>query len=239
MKNASKKPIIGIISKNITIEDFFGWSWQRISNDVRYAINKCGALAMGIMPQTTRKSFNLVDEHEDVLLSKQEKEDLVTFIKMCDGIVLQGGISSHNYEEFVAKYCFDNDIPLLGICAGYNNIFRGLGGTAEKLDGKSVLIHDRPDLTYAHGCKIVQDDSLFAKIVKEKEFFVNSVHTYVGCVLPKCLDVVALSDDGNAEVVEAKGKKFYIGVKYHPELLVDIDEKQNNIFKAFINACKK
>ena len=38
------KPIIGIISKNITIEEFFNWSWQRISNDVRYSVNKHGGL---------------------------------------------------------------------------------------------------------------------------------------------------------------------------------------------------
>lgn len=36
------KPIIGIVSKNITIEEFYNWSWQRISNDVRYSINKIG-----------------------------------------------------------------------------------------------------------------------------------------------------------------------------------------------------
>ena len=222
MKNAIKKPIIGIISKNITIEEFFGWSWQRISNDVRYAINKCGALAMGIMPQTTRKVFNQQDEHEDVLMTEEEKNDLVSFVKMCDGIVLQGGISSHNYEEFVARYCYENDIPLLGICAGYNNIIRGLGGKAEKIENK-----------------VVDESSLFAKIVKEKEFQVNSVHTYVGTVIPKTLSVVALSDDGQVEVVEAKDKRFFIGVKYHPELLVDIDEKQNNIFCEFIKACKK
>lgn len=237
VKNAIKKPIIGIISKNITIEEFFGWSWQRVSNDVRYAINKCGALAMGIMPQTTRKVFNQQDEHEDVLMTEEEKNDLVTFVKMCDGIVLQGGISSHNYEEFVALYCYENDIPLLGICAGYNNIIRGLGGKAEKIE--NIDVHDRPDLTYAHGCKVVDESSLFAKIVKEKEFQVNSVHTYVGTVIPKTLSVVVFSDDGQVEVVEAKNKRFFIGVKYHPELLVDIDEKQNNIFCEFIKACKK
>ena len=79
----------------------------------------------------------------------------------------------------------------------------------------------------------------YAKIVKEKEFQVNSVHTYVGTVIPKTLSVVAFSDDGQVEVVDAKNKRFFIGVKYHPELLVDIDEKQNNIFCEFIKACKK
>lgn len=231
-----KKPIIGIVSKNITIEEFFNWSWQRISNDVRYSVNKNGGLVMGILPQTTRKVFNQMDEHEEIPLTEQEEKDLVCLLKKCDGIILQGGISSHNYEEFIAKYCYEKNIPLLGICAGYNNIIRGLGGKAEKINDTDI--HDRPDLTYAHECEITDEDSLFAKIVKERKFKVNSVHTYVGTEIPKELSVVAISDDKQVEVVEAKDKRFFIGVKYHPELLVDIDEKQNDIFKEFINICR-
>ena len=150
---------------------------------------------------------------------------------------MQGGISSNNYEEFIAEYCYKNDIPLLGICAGYNNIIRGLGGLATKID--NVDVHDRPDLKYAHDCKIVDKNSKFYEILKTDEFKVNSVHTYVGTKIPQSLSIVALSHDQQVEVVEAKDKKFFIGVKYHPELLVDIDEKQNNIFKRFVEVCSE
>lgn len=231
------KIVIGIVSKNITVEEFYNWSWQRIADGIRYSVNKNGGLVMGVLPQTLRKEFNREDGSENIDLSEQEKEDLLYFVKMCDGIILQGGISSHNYEEYIAKYCYDNDIPLLGICAGYNNIIRALGGKATKID--SAEIHDRPDLTYAHKCMVVDKESLFYSIMKEEEILVNSVHTYVGTSIPKELSVVAMSDDNQVEVVEAKNKRFFIGVKYHPELLVDIDEKQNNIFKKFISICKK
>ena len=230
------KPIIGIVSKNITIEEFYNWSWQRISNDVRYAINKNGGLVLGVLPQTERKVFNLEDESETIKLTKREIDDLTEMLKLCNGVILQGGISSHNYEEYIAKYCYDNDIPLLGICAGYNNIIRGLGGTAEKLE--NIDIHDRPDLEYAHKCKVIDKNSLYYSIVKDEDFLVNSVHTYVGSTIPKNLSVVAISNDNQVEVVEAKNKKFYIGIKHHPELLVDKDLKQNEIFKVFIEKCK-
>ena len=52
-----KKAIIGIVSKNITVEEFYNWSWQRISDAVRYSINKNGGLVLGILPQTQRKDF--------------------------------------------------------------------------------------------------------------------------------------------------------------------------------------
>lgn len=233
---SDRKPIIGIVSKNITIEEFYNWSWQRISNDVRYAINKNGGIVLGVLPQTLRKNFNQEDETENLELTDEEIIDLESLLVKCDGIVLQGGISSHNYEEYIAKYCYDKNLPLLGICAGYNNIIRGLGGKANKID--NVDVHDRPDLTYAHECLVTDKDSLFYSIVEEDKFLVNSVHTYVGTSIPEQLSVVAVSSDNQVEVVEAKDKSFFIGVKYHPELLVDIDEKQNNIFKEFLNACK-
>ena len=231
------KPIIGIVSKNITIEEFYDWSWQRISNDIRYSINKNGGIVLGILPQTLRKHFNKEDESEKLKLTSEEVADLITIINKCDGIILQGGISSHNYEEFIAKYCYKKNIPLLGICAGYNNIIRGLGGKAEKIT--NVDIHDRPDLKYAHKCKIIDKESLFYNIVKKEIIDVNSVHTYVGTKIPKKLIVVAVSDDNQVEVVEAKDKTFYMGIKYHPELLVDVDTKQNDIFKKFIQVCKQ
>lgn len=236
MEGAMKTPIIGIVSKNLTVKDFFGWQWQRICDSIRYAINKNGGLVIGILPQKNNQTFNQEDEHENIELTQFEQERLLQTLKLCDGIILQGGLSSHNYEEFIAKYCYDNNIPCLGICAGFNNIVRALGGNTIKLI--NVDKHDRPDLQYAHSCNIIDKASLFYKIIKQDTFFVNSVHTYIANKIPASLSVVAMSDDEQVEVVEAKNKKFYIGIKYHPELLIDKDDFENNIFKTFIDKCK-
>ena len=231
-----KAPIIGIVSKNLTVKDFYGWQWQRICDSIRYAINKNNGLTIGILPQKNSQSFNQEDEHENIKLTKLEQFNLLQILKLCDGIILQGGITSHNYEEFIAKYCYDNNIPCLGICAGFNNIVRALGGNTIKLS--NIDKHDRPDLEYAHTCNIVDKNSLFYKIIKKDSFSVNSVHTYIANTIPDSLTIVAKSDDNQIEVVEAKNKKFYIGIKYHPELLIDKDEFENNIFKVFVDMCK-
>lgn len=236
MEGAMKTPIIGIVSKNLTVKDFFGWQWQRICDSIRYAINKNGGLVIGILPQKNNQTFNQEDEHENIELTQFEQERLLQTLKLCDGIILQGGLTSHNYEEFIAKYCYDNNIPCLGICAGFNNIVRALGGNTIKLINADK--HDRPDLQYAHSCNIIDKASLFYKIIKQDTFFVNSVHTYIANKIPASLSVVATSDDEQVEVVEAKNKKFYIGIKYHPELLIDKDDFENNIFKTFIDKCK-
>ena len=235
-----KKPFIGIVSKNIDYSceaDVYHWSFQRISDSLRRVIYDCGGLAIAVLPQTLRENFNKKDESEITLLTEQEKADLIECLQLCSGVILQGGIASHNYEEFVAKYCYENNIPLIGICAGYNNIIRGLGGKAELISNPER--HNREDLVYAHGCKIVDKDSLYYSIVKEENFEVNSLHTYIGTQIPSELSVVAVSDDGQTEVVEAKNKRFFVGIKYHPELLAKIDEKQKRIFERFVDECRK
>ena len=231
-----KKPIIGIVSKNITIEDFYGWQWQRICDSVRYALVKNDAIVIGILPQRNSQRFSLEDEHEEIEIDKEEIKMLETTLKLCDGIILQGGISSNNYEEYIAKYCYEKDIPCMGICAGFNNMIRALGGTTKNLE--SIDIHDRPDLKYAHSCKVIDKNSRFYQIVRQEKFEVNSVHTYIADKVPDCLKVVAKSGDGQVEVIENSSKKFFIGIKYHPELLVDYDEKQNRIFEEFVYTCK-
>lgn len=53
------------------------------------------------------------------------------------------------------------------------------------------------------------------------------------------LDKVAFCEDNYSDVIEAKNKRFYIGVRFHPESLYLKDNKMNCIFKEFIVACKK
>lgn len=234
-----QQPIIGIVTKFFNNDNYYGWSWMRISNNLRYALTKNGALVLGILPQSTGIEFQAQDEHDEHIMDKSEQTNFTKFLSMCDGIVLQGGMNSCYYEEFTAKYCFENNVPLLGICAGYNTIIRALGGTTRKLSEEDVKKHERPFEKYCHKLKITDENSLFYSIVKQKEFEINSIHQYVGDVIPPCLSVVAKSDDDQVEVVEAKGKKFFMGIKYHPELLCDTDKKQNDIFLTYLNACRK
>ena len=231
-----KKPVIGIVSKNFTAPDFYNWSWQRINDQVRYAVNKNGGIVLGVLPQTLRKDFHWPDDRGDVKLTDEEITDLTTILKQCDGIILQGGIYSHNYEEYIARYCYEHDLPLLGICAGYNNIIRGLGGKVEKCENTEK--HNRPDLPYAHDCLVVDQTSLFHQIIQQANFPVNSVHDYTGTKIPPQLSVVAVDDEQQPEVIEAKDKKFYIGVKFHPELLVGENQSFNGLFEKLIELSK-
>lgn len=166
-------------------------------------------------------------------LTEKERNDLFYQIKLCDGIILQGGREMDNYEYIIAKYCYDNNVPILGICAGQNAIARAIGGTTFKIPNPEKHNVSRD---YVHRIKI-DENSKFYTIVKKQEMMVNSIHQNAIETCPG-LDKVAFCEDGYADVIEAKDKDFYIGVRFHPEDLYKKDKNMNEIFRVFIEVCK-
>ena len=134
----------------------------------------------------------------------------------------------------MTKYCYEKNLPILGICAGQNNIARALGGTTYKIPNPEK--HDKSFDEYVHWINI-DKNSRFYDIVQTNKMQVNSRHKRTIKECPN-LDKVAFCEDGYPDVIESKNKTFYIGVRFHPESLYKIDENHNKIFKEFINACK-
>ena len=226
------KPIIGIVSKHYAtyktnkIDTF-------IRDEVKQAVFDNGGIAIGILPTENKINYS-GDDWKDSL-SNEEKENLIAQIELCNGIIMQGGAETENYEIIIARYCYDNDIPILGICAGQNNIARAIGGTIYKIPNQEK--HDKSFDEYVHKIKI-NENSKFYNIVKTNEMMVNSRHkrTIKDCPM---LDKVAFCEDGYPDVIESPNKKFYIGVRFHPESLYLKDRNMNTIFEEFINECKR
>lgn len=226
-----KKIIIGIVSKHYN-KDFYNFRDTYIRDELKQAIFDNGAIAIGILPSCFEK-VNATNEWKDSL-SDKEKEGIITQINLCDGIILQGGGSSDEYECYIAKYCYDNDIPILGICAGNNNLVRAVGGKILRFD--NVETHKSLE-EYVHEIKINKESKLY-KIINKEVIMVNSRHkSYTAD--SSVLQVSAYSSDGVVEAIEDNNKNFYIAVQFHPESLYKTDDNMNNIFKYFINSCKK
>lgn len=224
------KVIIGIVAKHN------GEIKKRpdtyIRDEVKQAIFDNGAIAIGILPP--EKKIKLCGNDWKDTLTEKEREDLLEQISLCDGIIIQGGTQNDEYENIIAKYCYDNNIPILGICAGQNIIVRALGGTTTKVTNPEK--HNNINDDYVHSIKI-NKNSRFYTIIQKNEIMVNSRHNNT---VEKCplLNKVAFCEDGYADVVESEDKDFYIGVRFHPESLYKIDENHNRIFKEFIKSCK-
>ncbi len=229
------RPLIGIIGK---VEPKHGEDiWHRIDevDEIRYLIVKSGGTAITLLPTEETLKFNDNDIHDDKVLSDEEIKELYRQIDLCDGFVLQGGLYSSNYEIEIAKKVIELDKPLIGICAGFNNILRALGTDVVEDKTKS---HDIYDKDYRHKIYVSTETKLYSLINKE-EYFVNSIHSMIA---PKenvegYAKISSTSYDGLVESFELDNKKFVMGIKWHPELMLE-DEFTKNLFKEFIEKCK-
>lgn len=238
-----RKPIIGIIAKpdynrserkqTIIVED-----WRR-------AIQKQGGMAIAILPPNSShdvdKRYNMEDVSNNKVpgLTASEKADLYTALKLCDGIVLEGGKSCHRYEADAAKWAIDHNLPVIGTCSGMNNIIIAMGGEVRQGTASERKRHEHPhEEKHVHSITVAKG-SLLDRLIKADRPKVNSRHwmmTEPGMV--KGMSAVAFSDDGLVEAVEMPDKKFVMGFKWHPESMAAYDEDQERIIKAFIEAAK-
>lgn len=230
-----KRPIVGIIGK---VQPQYGEDiWHRIDevDELRYLIVKNGGIAIMLLPTEATLKFNDNDIKDNTILSDEEKNELYRQIELCDGFILQGGLYSSNYEIEMAKRIIELDKPLIGICAGFNNILRALGTDVIEDKTKS---HDIYNKDYRHKISVIKETKLHDLINKD-EYYVNSIHSMIA---PKekvegYAKISSISYDGLVESFELNNKKFVIGIKWHPELMLE-DEFTKKIFKEFIEKCK-
>ena len=230
-----KRPLIGIIGK---VEPQYSVDlWQRVDeqDEFRYLVVKNGGTAICLLPTQATLKFNDNDIHDDTVLTEEEKEELYRQIDLCDGFILQGGEYSCEYEIEMARRIIDLDKPLLGICAGFNNILRALGSDVDYDEEKS---HKRFDKDYRHKITTVKGTKLY-NILGKDEYEVNSIHEMVASKerVEGFATISSFSEDGLVESLELDDKKFVIGVKWHPEIMLE-DEFPDKLFKEFIESCK-
>lgn len=225
-----KKVVIGIVAKHKK-EDVIRTD-SLIRDEIKQAIFDNGGIAIGILSPNEEILYsgdNWKNLEHEIL-----REEIIAEINVCDGIILQGGTTNEAYENWIAQYCYQNDIPVLGICAGQNCLVRGLNGTTMKIPNPEK--HMKMKEKYVHTVKIEKESNIYA-ILKKEEIMVNSRHKRTIDDCPN-LEKVGFCEDGYADIVEAKGKKFFIGVRFHPESLYKEDESMNQIFKSFIERCR-
>lgn len=228
-----KKPIIGIVSKPKPKKEKNIWNKMYIADEIRYIIIKNGGLAISLLPTEETLKYNENDVMDMKELKQEEKEDICRLVELCDGIILQGGVSSSNYEIEYAKKAIELNKPLIGICAGFNNLLRAIGGDVIVDNTNS---HYYLDKNYRHSIEIVKNTKLY-NILKTKKLEVNSIHSMVAKKenVEPFAKISSYSEDGLVESFELVNKKFVMGIKWHPELMLN-DKYVDNIFKEFINA---
>jgi putative glutamine amidotransferase len=188
-------------------------------------------------------------------------------LEQLDGIVFQGGADlcpeSYNepyldktrwpgdrhrdlYELALADFFFKKEIPILGICRGFQLLNVFFGGTLHQdiatevqtsTEHRNAQTYDRVH----HGVTLCSGGWLEG-LYKKNQLEVNSVHHQCVKQLGRDLVVEARSSsDGIVEAYTYAGlkKNFVAAVQWHPEFsptLAGLVDDPDPIFSSFLNA---
>ncbi len=144
-------------------------------------------------------------------------------------------------EMGLCRLALEKDMPMLCICRGIQVLNVALGGTLYQDIGEQYgkqLPHPRFDIPRDKAHQVsVQPGTRLRQITGLDSFGVNSRHHQAIKDLAPGLVCSARAEDGLMEAVELPGKKFVVGVQWHPESLQDRYPEAKALFTAFAEAC--
>ena len=233
-----KKPVIGISIDTGINKSYSQFPWYAVRiNYINSILNSNGIpLMLPSKPELANHYFNLVD---GILLTGGDFDiDPTIYGEKKDKLVNHLDKPRTNFELKLAKLALKKNKPILGICGGQQLLNVALSGSLIQHITKTNIKHEQTQSRDEPSHKVqINLKSKLYKIVKKKEFRVNSAHHQAIKKVGKNLNVNAIAEDGVIEGVELNKHKFFFGIQWHPEFFISNYDKK--IFKAFVKACQK
>lgn len=244
---ASRKPVVGVTAclKTLGHHPFHVVGWKYVDAVLR---------AAGATPI--------------LLPALGEALDLEQVLDLVDGVLLTGSVSNvaparYGQTPFRPDLLTDTardattfplieavrarDLPLLGICRGFQELNVACGGTlfqavhlqTDKQDhrepeGAPVEVQYGP----AHPVRLAAGGMLQRLLDGAGEITVNSIHGQGIDRLGEGLAVEAVAPDGLIEAVCVTGMGYGLAVQWHPEWKVMDNPDSQRIFASFGAACR-
>ena len=238
------RPVIGIVGKYYKDEKTGLWSNNYASQELIDFITSHYATPI-IIPLHSNSYMDDVD-YDNYKIGESSDDDsyISNILGMCDGIILQGGTNSSYIEPRIVQLCMDYYMPVLGICAGFNNIARAIADLPlRKLDkeDKQYWYHNKEYADYRHHISIFSGTILHS-VVSCKGISVNSIHEmvldYSIARLNDNIETMAICEsDLTVEAFSVKGTTYTVALKWHPELMKG-NRYSIKILRNFVDECR-
>lgn len=143
-------------------------------------------------------------------------------------------------ELGLARAALAVDLPILGVCRGFQVLNVALGGSLlQHVDG-----HRSPEEGVAYHQVAVTPDTLLARALGvEGRFPVNTYHHQAVTTdrLAPGLRASAATLEGPdlLEGIEAPDRRWTLAVQWHPERFYELDERHRRLFSEFIGVARE
>ena len=232
------RPIIGLTLDSEPPGGYSKFPWYAIRE------NYCGAvMRAGGLP----------------ILLPHEPDEVEHYLALIDGLIVTGGAFDVDpalfgasarhasvttkdrrtaFELAATERALAADQPILGICGGQQLLNVALGGTLiqhipDEIAG--ALAHEQPNPRDQPGHTVrIERGTLLHRITGADEIEVNSAHHQAVKSVAAGTIVDAVAPDGVIEGIEAPGRRFCLGVQWHPEFA--IGPADGLILNAFVAA---
>lgn len=235
----SKRPVIGV-----TADIEFRPDGRPPRDSYFLDATNCGVLReLGAVPIMLPSEIEAVDD----------------YVNLCDGILVSGGgyqfpvpgligagdaepkekLRRLAFEIALLKRMIERDRPTLGVCGGFQVLNQVTGG--ELVTHLAETREDWAAHRGEHYQRMVHavhpvPGTRFEGLVGSAPFDVNSMHRQGVVACGPGAVVAGMAPDGIVEAIEVPGRRYCIGVQWHPEFLLSDPERR--LLEAFVGACR-
>lgn len=244
----AKKPVVGIVcDRRMVGHHPFHMAGEKYIAAVR---DGAGATPFLIPVLDDPIPISEILEHVDGLLFTGSPSNVAP--RRYAGPPPREGVPQDEYRDATSlpllEAAIDSGSPTFCICRGFQELNVALGGTLyqhiQEIGGRFDHREDKDaslDVQYGpvHDVRVEEGGLLF-RIVSERSFKVNSLHSQGIDRLAPPLHADAVAPDGQIEAVSSPDAKgFLLGVQWHPEWKWRDNAVSRELFAAFGKAMAK
>jgi putative glutamine amidotransferase len=202
------------------------------------AVQGAGGVAMLLPPddEAVENPGELLDRLDGLLLAGGRDIDPLTYGARPDPHTRDTSPERDRFELSLVSAALDRDMPVLGVCRGMQMLNVALGGTLlQHLEGELLERHRHTAGVFADHDVTLEPGSVAARAAGAERLAVRSHHHQAVGELGEGLAVTGRSaEDGLVEAVELPGKRFALGVLWHPE-----EDEASGVIGALVKAARE